>query len=188
MKEGPKLWNINVCAPTSPVASENNKMPRDHQSAAWLYGPPLKTSGAVQTNRKINDQQVRKWVRKAKICLWARPFPQVIQSIHVLTHVLHRPTDRKRSSSSIQAAWESKVRQTQVTWKMAKQTPNVWTVYTPRDSDLLKRKKQQTFFSIASFIGAFQFLNSSCCWATLTSSWSVHTAAVVRTQQILLAV
>lgn len=37
---------------TSPVTSENNIMPRDHQSAAWLYGPPLKTSGAAQTKQQ----------------------------------------------------------------------------------------------------------------------------------------
>ncbi len=37
---------------TSPVTSENNIMPSDHQSAAWLYGPPLKTSGAVQTRQE----------------------------------------------------------------------------------------------------------------------------------------
>lgn len=37
---------------TSPVTSENNMMPRDHQSAAWLYGPPPNTSGAVEETEK----------------------------------------------------------------------------------------------------------------------------------------
>lgn len=38
--------------PTSPFTSENSMIPRDHQSAAWLYGPPVKTSGAVHTHTK----------------------------------------------------------------------------------------------------------------------------------------
>lgn len=48
------MWSL--CAFTSPVTSENNMTPRDHQSAAWLYGPPPKTSGAAQTKPGQKDQ------------------------------------------------------------------------------------------------------------------------------------
>lgn len=33
---------------TFPVTNEKSRIPSDHQSAAWLYGPPLSTSGAAE--------------------------------------------------------------------------------------------------------------------------------------------
>lgn len=48
-KEKETLYHDNSTKDlTFPVTNEKSRIPSDHQSAAWLYGPPLSTSGAAE--------------------------------------------------------------------------------------------------------------------------------------------
>ena len=64
-------------------------MPRDHQSAAWLYGPPVKTSGAVHTKtekrlKKINiNQKMKRGKHKYTNCSTVETkYVQIASQVH----------------------------------------------------------------------------------------------------------